>query len=434
MIELLKEVILDAQAAPLFKGIQRNLKIGFVDNKATIIIGVRRCGKSTFANQIAQQRMLEGVERENILYINFFDDRLSSLKELGLDLVIQAYFLLYPHKKNVEKIYCFFDEIQVITGWEAFVERLIRTENCQICIIGSSANMLSKEIATQMRGRALSWELFPFSFTEFTGHFGLENKPPFNSRQRLMLENAFEKYLENGGFPEVAESEKAIRIKIHQEYFNTILFRDLIERYDISHPRALVDLAKKLLENTASLYTINSLTNFLKSHGHSVHKSMVSDYMKWFEDAYFLFSVRLFDASYHRSNVNPKKIYAIDHAFVRSLSSGILVNSGHLLENIVFLALRRDNQKVFYYKTNTNQEIDFLVKKDDGSILLFQVSETLANQATRQRELSAIELAMKELNVSKSIVVAKNEDEVLEMDYGRIDIVPAWKFLINSDV
>lgn len=433
MLELLKEIILDAQAAPLFTGTQRRLKVEYVPDKATIIMGVRRCGKSTFANQIASSKIAAGAARENILHINFFDDRLSKLRESGPDPVMQAYYMLFPEKKNQETVYCFFDEIQVIPGWEAFIERLLRTENCQICITGSSANLLSKEIATQMRGRALSWELFPFSFAEFADHLGSENKLPLNSRQRLLLENLFEKFNDSGGFPEVSGLEKNTRIKIHQEYLNSILFRDLIERYDISNPRALVDLAQHLLENVASLYTINSLTGLLKSLGHSVPKTKVSDYLQWFEDAYFLFSVRMFDASYRRSNVNPKKVYAIDHSLVKSVTSGILINSGHLLENIVFLALRRANQQVFYYKTSANQEIDFVMRRNNGRMLLCQVSETLVNPATRKRELESLERAMIELNTDRGIVVTRNEEETLPAKTGEINIIPVWKFLLMTE-
>jgi len=310
MIALLQEIILDAQASPLFTGTIRRLAITSLPTKATVIIGVRRSGKSIYLNQIANDWLSEGISKENILYVNFFDDRLSSLKTIGLDLVIQAYYLLFPNKKSRETVYCFFDEIQVIPGWESFIDRLLRTENCFLYVSGSSAHMLSKEIATQMRGRALSWELFPFSFQEFTDHKKIKNELPLNSRQRLLIENSFEEYWKCGGFPEVIGVDKTVRIKIHQEYFDSILFRDLIERYDISHPRALVDLAKKLLENIASMYTLNSLTGFLKSLGHNVPKGSVAEYLKWFEDSYFLFTVRLFDASYRRSNSNPKKYIA----------------------------------------------------------------------------------------------------------------------------
>lgn len=431
MLELLKEIILDAQSSELFTGVYRHLKISGVPHKATIIIGVRRCGKSTFLNQIAEKLLSTGIPKENILSVNFFDDRLSPLKSLGLDLVLQAYYSLFPYKKSAEKVYYFFDEIQAMPNWEAFVDRCLRTENCEIYISGSSAQMLSVEIATQMRGRALSWELFPFSFMEFADYHHVKSSPPFNTMEKLILKNAFDQYWESGGFPEVAALEKPLRIKIHQEYFNTILYRDLIERYDISHPRALTDLARKLAENIASFYTINSLTGYLKSIGHNVPKSSVSEYLKWFEDAYFLMTVRLYDASWQRSNANAKKIYAVDHALVRSVSSGILVNSGHLLENLVFTCLRRLTAEVFYYRTSGNHEVDFLIKNKKGQLLIFQVCETLADPVTRKREIRALQAAMSELNLDKSIIITRDEQESIQVETGVIEVLPVWKFLLE---
>jgi predicted AAA+ superfamily ATPase len=431
MTDLLKEIILDEQSGGVFTGTLRRLKVSHVQNKAAVIIGVRRSGKSTFLNQIKNRLISEGMAAMNMLHINFFDDRLSTLKIIGLDVVVQAYFLLFPNKKGNEKVCFFFDEIQVIPGWEAFIDRLLRTENCMVYLSGSSQQMLSKEIGTQMRGRALSWELFPFSFQEFTDHLKINNKFPLNGQQRLLIENAFNEYWESGGFPEVIGMERALRIKIHQEYFNSILFRDLIERYDISHPRAMIDLARHLLENISSMYTLNSLTGLLKSLGHNVPKNSVSDYLHWFEDAYFLFTVRLFDASFRRSNANPKKMYCIDHAMVRSVSSGILVNSGHLLENMVFLALRRTSPEVFYYKTAGNLEVDFILKDLNGHIMLFQVCETIANTTTRTREINALQTAMAELGVETGTIVTRNETDFIQLQNGSIEVKPVWRFLLE---
>ena len=181
------------------------------------------------------------------------------------------------------------------------MDRLMRTERCEVYLTGSSAQMLSREIATQMRGRALSWEIFPFSFREFLDYKGIDSADPFSTKKRLAIQKAFEEYWETGGFPEVAGLDRHLRIKIHQEYFHVILFRDLIERHDVSHPKAMTDLAHRLMDNTASLYSVNSLTGYLKSLGHRSPKSAVSDYLEWFEDAYFLFTVRIFDASLARS-------------------------------------------------------------------------------------------------------------------------------------
>lgn len=433
MIELLKEMILDAQAGSLYVGTPRHLKPAYVKNKATIIIGVRRSGKSTLLSQIADKWLSEGVLRENILYINFFDDRLSKLQTLGLDIVMQSYYSLYPHKKTQETTYCFFDEIQIIPDWEAFIDRILRTENVVVYISGSSAQMLSKEIATQMRGRALSWELFPFSFKEYADHMKIERNLPLNTQQRLFIENAFQNYWDCGGFPEIAGLEKSLRIKVHQEYFESILFRDLIERYDISHPRALVDLAKHMLENIASMYTVNSMTGFLKSLGYSVPKSSVSEYLNWFEDAYFLFTVRLYDASFRRSNANPKKIYCVDHALIRSVSSGILTNSGHILENIIFMAIRRLTSDIFYYKTKSNMEVDFVFKNTEGKLILMQVCESLINPKTRQREINALEAAMAELKVTYGFIITRNDSESLVIESGTIEILPVWKALLLNN-
>jgi hypothetical protein len=289
--------------------------------------------------------------------------------------------------------------------------------------------MLSREIATQMRGRALAWEMFPFSFAEFLDYKGMDRSGPFPTRKRLLVQKAFDEYWDTGGFPEVAGLGPDLRIKIHQEYFNTILFRDLIERHDISHPKALKDLAHRLVDNIGSLYSINGLTGFLKSLGYKAPKSVVGDYLDWFEDAYFLFTVRIFDASFTRSNANPKKIYCVDHAMVSSVSSGILVNSGHLLENLVFTALRRVYPEIFYYRTRTGREVDFIVPLRGREHMLVQVSESLAEQSTRKRETDALAEAMAELGVNSGVIVTRYEED--QTAGGNIKITPAWKFLLD---
>lgn len=431
MIDMLKEIILDFQEIDLPTGVPRRIDVSKVPDKATVCIGVRRSGKSTFMFQLMKKLQDSGVSRQNILYLNFFDDRLHSLQHDNLGVILEAYFSLYPEKKNAEKVYCFFDEIQVVPGWEPFVDRLMRMEKCEVYITGSSAQMLSREIATQMRGRALSWEMFPFSFREFLDYKGIESDGPLSTKKRLTVQKAFEEYWETGGFPEVAGLGRLLRIKTLQEYFNAMLFRDLVERHDISHPKAVTDLAHWLVDNTGSLYSINNLTGYLKSLGHKAPKSAVSDYLKWFEDAYVLFTVRIFDASLARANTNPKKIYCVDHAMVTSISSGILVNSGHLLENLVFTALRRVTPDIFYYKTKAGREVDFIAGRQGPSRMLVQVCESMADQQTRKRETTALAEAMTELKLSQGIIVTRNEEEQIQVDSGKIDVVPAWRFLLN---
>lgn len=432
LLETLKTLVLDAQEAPLSTGVPRRLAVTAVPGKASVLIGVRRCGKSTYAFQQVQRLLDEGVPRENVLYVNFFDDRLAGLEREELGLVSEAYYSLHPEKKAKETVHCFFDEIQAVEGWEPFVDRLLRTEKCRVTLTGSSARMLSREIATQMRGRALSWELFPFSFREFLDSRGIESGGALSTKKRLLVQRAFEEYREVGGFPEVNRLDRRLRVRTHQEYFHAILYRDLVDRHDVAHPKAVSDLARWLVDHTGSTYTVNSLTGYLKSLGHGVPKAAVSSYLEWFEDAYFLYSVSVFDASLARRNTNPKKVYCVDHSLVRSVSSGILVNAGHLLENLVFTALRRTHPEIYYFKSRDGREVDFVVPSRGRPRQLVQACESLAEPATRKREVTALGAAMAELGLRTGTIVTRNESERIPVDAGTIEVVPAWRFLLDQ--
>ena len=431
MADSLRDILLDFQEAELATGVPRRMEVTPLPGKATVFIGPRRAGKSTFLFQIVRRLLDRGVPRENILYLNLFDDRLRPLQRDGLGAAAEAYFSLYPEKKHAETVYCFFDEIQAVPGWEPFVDRLMRTERCEVYITGSSARMLSREIATQMRGRALAWEIFPFSFREFLDWKGIDAAGPLSTRRRLFVRKAFDEYWERGGFPEVAGLDRALRVKVHQEYWGAMLFRDLVERHDVAHPRAVTDLAHRLVDSTASLYSVNRLTGYLQSLGHRAPKAAVSSFVEWFEDAFFLFTVRLFDASLARSNANPKKIYCVDHVLVRSVGSGVLVNAGHLLENLVFMALRRFTADIAYYRCANGRDVDFTVRGSDGPRALVQVCESLADPATRKREVRALGAAMAETGLRTGTIVTRDEEETASVDGGEIEVVPAWRFLLD---
>lgn len=433
LIQTIQSLLLDFQEASLATGVPRRLDIKTVPGKASVCIGVRRCGKSTYMYQMVEKLCSDGIPRENVLFLNFFDDRLHGLRQAGPGLITEAYFGLFPEKKDRETVHCFFDEIQAVRGWEPFVDRLMRTEKCQVYLTGSSANLLSREIATQMRGRALSWELFPFSFREFLDHEGIRIDGPISTRKRLIVQKTFDQYWEKGGFPEVAALDRTLRIKVHQEYHQAILFRDIVERHDVSHPRAVSDLAHWLLDNTASLYSVNRLTGYLKSLGHRVPKSTVSDLMSWFEDAYFMFTVRIFDPSVVRSRVNPKKVYCVDHGLVRSVASGLLVNDGHLLENLVFVALRRIYSGIYYHRTAGGREVDFVIPSTGRSPLLVQVCHSLADARTRSRELLALQEGMTELSTRNAKLVTRDETGQVEVEAGTVEIVPVWRFLLDLE-
>lgn len=431
MLDLLKEIILDSQEKTFFTGVKRNIEIETVTAKASILMGVRRSGKSTFLHQILKKIKDSGVSASNILYINLIDERLHALQKEDLSLVTEAYYQIYPEKRQKEKIYCFFDEIQWIEGWESYIDRLQRSENCEIYISGSSAKMLSREIASQMRGRSLAWEIFPFSFREFLKAKNISCSAELSSSQRQHIQKAFAQFWESGSFPEVIDLPENLRIKVLQEYFQTILYRDLIERHDIGHPRALKDLAHRLLENCGNLYSQNRLYQYLKSLGHHIQKSTVADYLDWLEDSYFIFSVPIYEASLSKQKHNPRKCYCIDHALVRAVSSGILLNKGHLLENLVYINLRRISSSIFYYKTASSKEVDFILQDRDNQCHLFQVSLDLYHPQTRKRELSALNEAMAECNLQRATLVCMDHKEEIDMPAGRINVIPVWKFLLD---
>ena len=429
--DVLKEIILDFQARTLENSVPRRLRIDPVPGKAAVCLGVRRSGKSTFLFQIVQALYGRGIKPQNVLYVNFFDDRLHELTLYGPAPVLEAYFSLFPEKKGTETVYCFFDEIQMVKDWEPFVDRLLRTERCEVYLTGSSARLLSREMATQMRGRSLSWELFPFSFAEFLDFKGIQVHPE-TGRNRLLALKAFEEYWQKGGFPEARNVPDRVRVMIHQDYFRTMVYRDIVERHDAMHPQSVMDLAFRLVNNVAASHSVNSLTGYLRALNHKVSKSFVGECLEWLEDAFFLFSVKIWDASLARQNVNAKKVYCIDHAMVTSVCPGILVNSGHLLENLIFLHLRRQTERIYYYRTQNGREVDFIWQDASGKRHLAQVCESMAaHPETQRREVTALTEAMQEMKLTEGIIVTRSESQELKTPSGRITVMPAWKFLLS---
>jgi predicted AAA+ superfamily ATPase len=432
MLAALKEIILDFQKENLFTGITRHIDYEIIKDKVFVCIGVRRSGKTTLLHQVIRTLKEEyGVAGENIVYINFFDDRLTELKQGNLQPILEAYFTLYPEKKGSQEVCFFFDEIQEVKQWELFVERLQRTEKCRIFLSGSSAKLLSKEISTQMRGRSLSWELFPFSFKEFLdykkcGYSGLDAKTRYN------VQKNFDLYFRKGGFPEIQDKSDKITLLIHQEYYKSILLRDIIERYDISHPQAVMQIGYRLLTSVSNLYTINRITEYIKSFGYKVPKSFVSECISWFEDAYFLFSVKIFSKSLNIQNTNSKKIYCIDHGLVRSISPDIQQKEGYLLENIIFINLRTRYPDIYYYRTKGGNEIDFIWVSADGQKNLVQVCRQIGDAETEARETRALYEGMRELDINESYIVTYNEEKNITLNGKTIHIIPAWRFLLGE--
>jgi predicted AAA+ superfamily ATPase len=418
--EKIKEIILEEKEEDLGELLLREFKLEHLPGKALILTGVRRSGKSTLLRQFMRNQKLP------YFYINFSDERIANLKASDLGLTLEAFYELEPLLEN-KNICIGFDEIQIIKGWEYFIDRLVRNKRFVVNITGSSAKMLSQDIATEMRGRSLSYEFFPFSFREYILPLNVSaKKTTVQMKSKLIVLS--KKYLQEGGFPETRNMAKEIQIKILQEYYNAIFYKDIVERYNPKNPHAVSFCLKLLINQTASLYSVSKIVNKCKSLGVHVTKTDVGNFIKWFEDCYLLFSVPVFTESINRQMTNPKKIYCIDNGLVKANQSGISANTGHLLENLVFNCLRRKTWKIFYFKGH--KEVDFIAQMSDKKMFLFQVCESLENEATKDREIDGLREAMKELNINESWIVTIEEKAIEHIDEGIINIIPLWEFAL----
>ncbi|WP_432822561.1 ATP-binding protein [Trichloromonas sp.] len=438
MIECLKRIIREYQNLEPPGGLlPRRVTIGSLPRKVSVVAGVSGSGKTTLLRQRIRQLIESGVPRENILSLDLADDRLYWLRHENPDLILEAYFELHPQKRGSETVHCFFDEVQALPHWQLFIDRLMRTEKCEVTVTGALLPSPEEETASPLTGRIVSWEIFPLSFREFLDGKEIESDGPLSTKQRLTIQKAFEDYWRVGGFPGVNRRDQRQRIEAHQANWNTIL-ASIIGHHNISHPRAVIDLAHWLVDNTGSYYAISHLTDYLKSLGHRVRKSSVVDWLVVFEDAGLLFSVNIFSSSPTRISINPRKVYWIDHALVTSISSGILTNRDNLLENLVFTALRRVTPEIFYHKTKTGREVDLVALLPsapgyEGTILLVQVCASLADPRVKQSEVRTLSEAMVELAVAEGTIVTWRTEETIPVGFGTIQAVPVWRFLLEMD-
>jgi len=438
MIECLKQIIREYQNLEPPDGLlPRRVAIGSLPGKVSMVTGVRGSGKTTLLRQRIRQLVEGGVPRENILYLDLVDDRLYWLRHENPDLILEAYFDLHPQKRGSGTVHCFIDEVQALPYWQLFIDRLMRTEKCEVTVAGSLLPSPEEETASPLTGRIISWKIFPLSFREFLEGKGIESNGSLSIKQRLTIQKAFEDFWQVGGFPGANVLDQRQRIEAHQANWNTIL-ASTIEHHSISHPRAVIDLAYWLVDNTGSYYSVSHLTDYLKSLGHQVRKSSVVDWLVACEDAGLLFSVNIFASSPTRFSVNPRKVYCIDHALVRSVSSGILTNRDSLLENLVFTALRRVTPEIFYFKTKTGREVDLVAllpsaPGQERAVMLVQVCASLADPRVKQSEVRSLSEAMVELAVAEGTIVTWRTDETIPVGFGTIQVVPVWRFLLDME-
>ena len=421
----------------------RNVQIDWMSEKATILTGVRRCGKSSLLRQVRSDWEAKGLHPNHIGYINFSDERLSGLLQKDLTVLLEAFDeKCAEHPSRDDRTLLMLDEMHIVEGWELFVNRLLRQKGRVVYLTGSSSKLLGAEIATSMRGRSLSYEIFPFSFDETCRFLNVDQKNQA-PKARAILKNQFRKYLSNGGFPETLKASENTRLRVLQEYFEVLLLRDIVERHGVTQIPAVRFLFTLLFSQVAQLCTQNKLHERMKASGHRVDKTLVGECLKWFEDCFAVFTVPMYSESFSKRSVNPKKIYVIDSGLAAHVSLGVSQNLGRLLENAVYLHLRRRENQIFYFKTQSGKEVDFLsiesnlsteatLSRKRGDVTLTQVCLELDDEGTRNREVDALDEAMGELGLRESVIVTLDTQETLRVKNGVIRVIPGYDWFFHS--
>ncbi|WP_174591283.1 ATP-binding protein [Methanocella conradii] len=360
---------------------------------AVIISGVRRCGKSTLLKQI----MKKG---KSFNYFNFEDERALSFDVSDFEKLDEVFSELNPDASCY-----FFDEIQNVPEWERFVRRKL-DEGKKFFITGSNSSLLSKELGTKLTGRHLTYELFPMSYGETLRLTG----------EQASL-SSFSKYFYKGGFPGYIKYDNDMML---QQIFNDIVIKDVVVRYGLKDPVLVKNLAKYLMTNAGNEFSYNGL----KKSFDVGTASTISNFVSYFEDSYLLFTIPKFSYSYKKQLMNPKKAYAIDHGLARANSVSFSADKGRILENIVFLQLRRLYPSIFYFREKN--ECDFIVQDKAGKMQAIQVCYRLDEDSLR-REMKGLKEAMEVTGIKKGIIVTFDQED----KFGDIEVMPAWKWLLN---
>jgi predicted AAA+ superfamily ATPase len=446
----MEDLIREWQERPLPELTPRDLALRLKGSLAVSIIGMRRSGKTWRLFQEMETLAKEGVQKERMLYFNFDDSRLASYGGTGPELLnelLESYFRLYP-KFRREGAYFFFDEIQEISGWAKFARRLIDTEKVKLFLSGSSAKLLSTEVATEFRGRSLAFELLPFSFGETLRYRGISPKP--SPLDRSVYEKAFGEYLVTGGFPEaLMQDDPSIRTGLLQSYLDSVVLRDVLERYGLSNARGVKELAHTLVRNNGNLVSVKRLSDQLAGRRIAMSRETVSRICAHLEDAFLVFFTPLYAYSLQKVRVNPQKVYAVDPGLAAALSASPSENLGYRLEQAVYLELRRRYplfRQISYYLTGDRREVDFVLGDPARQLPreLIQVCASLRQKETRERELGALIDAMNELKLKQGTIITLYEQEEIKFAAAgrtkkgssacRIRVVPAWKWFLELPV
>jgi len=397
--------------------------------KVWVLMGMRRSGKTWTAYQRMLRRQEQGFAKESNLYINFEDDRLADFEAHDFQTILDVYFELYPQYVHSKDLFFCFDEIHVVLGWEKFIRRLIDTEQMQICVTGSSAEMLSKELGTALGGRAWPQEVFPYSFAEFLSLKKIDASGPKSAKSESLIRHYANEYLIYGGFPEAVASPKELHAPMIQGYMDAVILRDIVKRHSIGNADIVQKFLMQVLRQLATSLSVNKVYRTMKSQGLSVGKNSLFEYLQYFEDAYAILTVPFFSLSERQRQVNPKKAYAVDPGVITAYSVKPDFERAARLENSVFLHLRRSYTNICYYKTQEHKkEVDFVITTPRGQLHLYQACTEMSDDKTRQRELSALSEACKELNLQEGTIVTEDHEEEIDLQGITIHCIPFWKW------
>jgi predicted AAA+ superfamily ATPase len=364
-----------------------------------------------------------GLASEKMLYINFEDERLH-LAGSEMDLLLQAYRELYPDF-DLSECYFFFDEIQEVEGWEQFIDRLYRSISRHVFVTGSNSKLLSTDIASVLRGRALTFEVYPLSFGEYV-QIVSPGLNPSGSADRAKLVNLFEGFLHNGGFPEVVALDASLHERLLQGYFNVMLLHDLIERYKISQAAVLKYFCKRVIGAAAGGFSVNKVYKELTSQNYKVGKDTLYEFQGYVEDIYLSRFIPKYDESVVKAEGSQKKAYVIDQGLGAALDFKLAQDNGRLLETTVALELIKQGKQLAYYQDTT--ECDFVVIQKDQVTEALQVNMELSDEQTRTREIKGLVQCCKRFGLEKGTIISYDTEEQLESNGVQVDVVPAWRY------
>jgi hypothetical protein len=391
-------------------------------NFITSIIGPRRAGKTYLIYEFIKEKQLKP---EEYLFINFEDeDTISFRRE---DLLKSPYLSKETYGK--EPNYLFFDEVQNLKEWERLVYTLYEKKRYRIVITGSSSKLLSKEIATSLRGRALTSTVFPLSFAEVLKAKNISLSMPLPSEKTSGIKYELSNYLINGGFPDIV-FDNAKPVQFFRQYLDLVVFKDLTERFGIRNIYVVKLLMNSILSAFGKEFSISKQYKTFKSMGINISQKTVYSYAQLFEDSFFCFFVPRFSTSLRKSSLSIKKVYLNDNGFV-NLSGD--KERERQMENAVFLELlrRKGDYDIFYWKDYQQREVDFVISANGKPTSLVQVTYVSHKDELEERECSSLLLASKELLCNNLLVITWDYEAEEKINGKKIKFIPLWKWLLN---